>query len=140
MINMTKWKIIDNENIADIKTEIYGKNRLDLLNNIIEAFSSIITDYEKIDLRNKIKLKLTASNFEELVFNFVEKLIIFKDTRFFLPKEGKLQISNHSLSGFLLGSRIESGLLIKIDIKAVAHHKFKVEKNKIWKAVMVFDI
>lgn len=137
---MIKWKIIEDENIADIKTEIYGKTRLDLLNNIIEAFSSIIADYEKINSINKIKLKLTGLNFEDLVFNFVEKLIFFKDTRFFLPKKGVLKINSHSLSGFLIGGRIESGLSVKIDIKAVAHHKFKVEKNKIWKATMVFDI
>lgn len=138
---MFKYKIFEEENIADIKIEVYGKTRKQLLENVVESFSSIVVDYQKLMFKNRVRFYLEGEKFEDLVFKLVEKLIFLKDTKFFVAKKAKFEkITNKFLSGFLIGQKNLSYQFFKIDIKALAHHKFEVKKDKGWRAVMVFDI
>jgi SHS2 domain-containing protein len=139
---MKKWHIADKENIADIKLEVFGKNKLTLLQNLTQAFSSLICDFKK--LKNKIKigpLKIKEENFKDSLFKFTEKLIFLKDTQFFLPKKGDFQIKNNQIISYLYGQKINKNLPIKIDIKAVTYHKFNlIKKNDSYTLTLVFDI
>ncbi|MBI2051231.1 archease [Candidatus Roizmanbacteria bacterium] len=140
---MKKWVIREKEIIADVQAEVFGKSREALFNNLVGAFSSIITDPERIQAKEKITFSLSAQDFQELVFSFVEKLIYLKDVRTILFKNGKFMLKEGkkpTLKATLYGEKITQRLPIKIDIKALTWHKFKVEKNDVWKATLVFDI
>lgn len=140
-----KWKIIDDQNIADIVVEVYGKNSEDLFGNILEAFTDIITKINKVKEEKEISIKITGKNLQDLVLNFINQLIYLKDTTFMIFKNGKFKLTftknGYSLFSLLLGQKISKNLPIKTDIKALALHKFKVEKirNK-YKVSLVFDI
>jgi SHS2 domain-containing protein len=140
---MKKWIIREEKNIADILIEVYGKDEYELLNNIIQAFTSIITDLKKMKLKEKLSFKIKANNLADLVFYFVERLIYFKDVKDLLFKKGAFSLEKNRqlyLSVNLLGEKISQNLPVKIDIKALTRHKFAIEKNIYYKAVMVFDI
>lgn len=141
---MKKWWLKEEENIADVSIEIFGKKEEDLFNNLTEAFTSIITDHKNLRSKEKFSLKMTALNLEELVFNFIEKLIYLKDTKGLLFKKGKFVFKRNkkiSLTSILFGQKISDNLPIKIDIKAIARHKFEVKREKnIIKTTVVFDV
>lgn len=137
---MKRWVVKEQENIADIALEVYGKDKEDLLQNILQAFTSIITDLKKIIPKEKISLILPVKTFPDLVFNFVEKLIYLKDAKGLLFKKGEFKIENKKITINLSGQKITPELPIRIDIKALTRHKFKVEKNNNYKINMVFDI
>lgn len=141
---MKKWIIREDKNIADILIEVYGKGELDLFQNVLQAFSSIITDLIKIKPKERITFKIKEDSFSSLVFNFIERLIFLKDTKGLIFKEGEFELKgdkNFILKTTLIGEKISQNLPIKIDIKALTYHKFKVEKKKsYYKATLVFDI
>lgn len=141
---MKKWQVKDEENIADIVVEIFGKTEEDLLNNLIKAFTSIITKVDKIKEKEEYCLKITNDNFSDLVFDFVEKLIYLKDVKGLLFKKGKFVLKKNgelNLTTVLLGEKISQKLPIKVDVKAITRHKFQVKKEKDkFKATIVFDI
>lgn len=140
---MKKWQIKEDENIADILVEVYGKDMKEFFSNLLQAFSNIIVDLKKITLNQKKRINIKAKNFSELVFNFIEKLIFLKDVNGLIFKKGKFEFKKNDyyiLKATLKGEKIKNILPIKIDIKAVALHKFEVKKNKFYKARIVFDI
>ncbi|MBI4226188.1 archease [Candidatus Roizmanbacteria bacterium] len=140
-----KWQTIDNQNIADIMIEVYGKNEADLFGNILEAFTDIITKVNKIKEKKEIAIKITGKNLPDLIINFINQLIYLKDTALMVFKNGKFKFTftedGYSLYSVLSGQEIAKNLPIRIDIKALALHKFKVQKihNK-YKVSLVFDI
>lgn len=138
---MKKWQIIEDENIADLAVKVFGKNEVDLLQNILLAFASLTTEIDKLKEIAKLRnLKIKGENFEEQVFNFIEKLIYLKDTKSLLFKRGEFQVLAGEITANLFGQKITSDLPVKIDIKALTRHKFKVTKNKYYKVFMVLDI
>ncbi len=139
---MIKWKVVEEENTADLKIEVYGKNKIALLQNLTQAFSTLICDYKKLKNIKKIgPLIIKEKSFKESLFEFVEKLIFLKDAQFFLPKKGDFKIKNNEIIFYLYGQKINKNLPIKLDIKAVTYHKFNLSKIKNnYQLTLVFDI
>lgn len=138
---MKKWRVIEKENIADLDIEVYGKDESDLLKNILQAFTSLTADIGKLREVEELKnLEIKGDNFEEIVFNFVEKLVYFKDAKSLLFKKGRFKINDRKIIADLSGQKITPDLPVRIDIKALTRHKFKVTKGRRYKAALVFDI
>ena len=139
---MRRWRIIEEENIADLVVEVFGESKEKLLENILFAFTSLTTEINKVKPTDQLKnLEIKGANFEELIFNFVEKLIFLKDAKLLLFKKGKFKIEDQKIKADLFGQKIVSGLPLKIDIKALTKHKFGVVKDSsYYKVFMVFDI
>ncbi len=147
---MLRWRVFEDKNIADILVEVYGKNKKELFLNIVKMFSSIISDIKKIKENREWKIEVKEDKFSDLVFSFIDKLIFLKDTKGLLFKDGDFKIKQNDnkikqndkllLTALLKGAKVTKDLPIKIDIKALTRHKFKIEKNKYYKVIMVFDV
>ena len=140
-----KWKIIDDKNIADIMIKVSANSEEVLFSNILEAFTEVITKISRVKAEKDISIKITGKNLSELVSNFINKLIYLKDTNFLIFRRGEFKLmftrEGYTLFALLSGQKIKKNLSIKTDIKALARHKFKVEKirNK-YKVSLVYDV
>jgi len=135
-----KWEIVEDKNIADALLVVYGKTKNGLLNNLLEAFGSIITESKKINLKKEISFKIEGKNFSEQVFLFIEKLIYLKDTKYLIFKKGNFRFKKNSIEANLFGQKL-TNLPIKVDIKALTKHKFDLKrKDGIYCLSLVFDI
>ena len=135
-----KWEMAEDKSIADVLVIVYGKTKNALLNNLLEAFGSIITEVKKINLKKEITFKIKAENFSEQIFLFIERLIYLKDTKYLIFKKGSFRFKKDSIEANLFGQKV-TNLPIKIDIKALTKHKFKLErKNGVYRLTLVFDI
>lgn len=143
---MSKWLIREEENIADLIVEVYGKDKKELLANILKAFTGLITKINKIKEEKKIRLNLEEKSFSQLVFAFIEELIYLKDVKFLVFKTGhfKLEVKSNKgikLRGEMFGSKLTKETPVFTDIKALAEHKFAVKRTKKgYKCLMVFDV
>lgn len=140
-----KWKLVENKNIADIMLKVYGKDKQELFINLLKAFSNIITDQSRIKPEREISIKIAERELPELVSEFINELIYLKDTSLTLFNDGEFKFSftekGLSLYAKLVGQKIKKNLPIKTDIKALALHKFKVEKKgRKYQASLVFDL
>jgi len=136
-----KWEIIEDKNIADIFLIIYGKDKTELLNNVICAFTSIIVNISSIkNFKQQIFLEIKANDFSNQIFSLIEKLIYFKDVEGLVFKKGEFSFKKNVLYAQLFGAKINHEQT-KIDIKALAKHRFNLKKKKgIYQLSLVFDI
>lgn len=140
-VRFKKWEIIEDKNIADVLVVVYGKTKTELLNNLLAAFISIITEIKKVkNLKKTITFKIEADNFSEQVFLMIEKLIYLKDTKYLVFKKGEFVYKKKLIKATLFGQKL-SNLPIKVDIKALTKHKFNLEmKNGVYRLSLVFDV
>lgn len=140
---MKKWRVKERENIADVALEIYGADEVSLFENIVEVFASIIADHRALKAVKKKTVEIEEADLSNLVFKFIDRLIYLKDVEFLLFKKGKFTIKKnkrYKLRVELLGQKINESLPVKIDIKALAEHKFELKKNDYYQVTLVFDV
>ena len=126
---MKKYKIFEEIATADIAFEAYGKDLNELFENAAFAIFEISANPKKISPKIKKIIKLENENIEDLLFDFLSELIFLKDKDYMVFNKSKVEIKNQKKHE------------LKIDIKAITLHMFKVEKTKKgYKAFVVVDI
>jgi len=130
------------EHTADAGIIAYGDNLKQLFANAARGLFSLITDLESVSDSVKRKVKVTATNREGLLFEWLNELIYLFDrdnmvfNRFFITR-----ISNTELEAEIYGEKVNlSKHDIKRGVKAATYHILKIEHNKVFKAQVLFDI
>ena len=138
---MPKYKLISHT--ADMGLEIFGKNYKELFTNAALGFSNLITDLKKIKTSKIHKINLKAQNIEELFLNWLRELIfLYSAKQLIFKKFSFAKLNEKMLKSTVLGEKIDlTKHGIKIDIKAVTYHQFKIEKTRTGlKATVIFDV
>ena len=151
-----KYKFL--EHTADIKFQAFGKSIEEMFeNSALGMFNSMYDG--KVKEKRKAKIKVKGKDFESLLYNFLEELLVlFDGEEFFMAKVEKLEISKDiSDKGNLInrkevgrvkkselasdkGGRLKleaevvgddaSNYKINIDVKAVTYHEMFVKQEK----------
>lgn len=136
-----KWVVVDDKNIADLYLKVFGQDKINLLKNIVEAFSDQISNINQLKTNLKEKIVIKEDNFENLIWEFINQLIYLKDVKRKLFKKGEFFLGKKILQATLFGQKITNKLPLKVDIKALTYHKFKIEKEKNdYQVHLIFDI
>ncbi len=140
---MKKYKFID-DLTSDVMFEAYGKTIEELLENSALALFEVICQIEKIKPLKSKEIVVNGKNLEELVYNWLSKLISIVDTDclFFSKFSVNVKEKNgaYELKATAYGedSKPEFGGTLA---KAVTYYKFKVEKtSKGYMARVCLDI
>lgn len=140
---MKKYKYLEDVAIADIAFEAYGKNLDELFENSAWALFDMMADVKTVKGNNIKKIKLENDKIDNLLFDFLEEIVLIKDRDYFIFNDVKVKIKEgYKLEAELKGEEIntEKHSLID-DVKAITMHMFDVKKEKEkWKAVVVVDI
>lgn len=139
------YKFLDNVSIADIAFEARNKELNKLFEDCALATFDSMVDLKTVKLKIKKEIKLKADNIEELLFKFLEELVFLKDSDYVLFNKFKVKIDGDKdfiLKASLNGEKIDTKKhKLKVDVKAITMHMFKVEKIKNeWKAFVVLDV
>ena len=135
---MEKFKYL--EHTADIKFRADGKT-------IEEAFKNSALATFKAMYNKKIKpiksfsIKTQGKDFESLLYNFLEELIILMDSKgFFLSGVKKIKIKDNVLTAEVVGDHARN-YKIGLDVKAITYNDMFVMKikNK-WVVQVVLDV
>ncbi|MBU2592198.1 MAG: archease [Patescibacteria group bacterium] len=92
------------------------------------------------------ELSLNAKNINELMYLFLSKLLLIKDTDLFLANRFKISLKTkpgrYYLKAILKGCSIPNDPdLLLVEIKAITYHRLKVEKiGQNWQATVVVDV
>ena len=142
---MEKFKFLDIAT-ADIAFEAYGKSLNELFENSALATFEVMSDTKKIKQKIKRTFSVGGNSVENLLFDFLSELIYLKDadkvvfSKFMVKVNGKGNSWKASASAH--GDNIKSAKQnLKLDVKAVTLHMFKIEKTKNgYKAFVLLDI
>ena len=137
-----KYRFIE-DLTSDVMFESHGSTLEELFENSAEALFSVICEIDKIEQKEKIEFEFEGKNLEDALYNFLSNLLAESEiNEVFLSKfEVEIQESEEGYKGKVVasGEKItpEKGGTV---VKGITNYKFRVEKNKIYKATVVCDI
>ena len=134
-----KFKFL--EHTADIKFQAFGKSLEEVFaNSALAMFNSMFDG--KVRKTEKFKVKAEGKDNENLLYNFLEELIVlFDGNQFFLSSVEKIKIKNGKLQAEVVGDKAEN-YKMSIDVKAITYSEMFVreEKKGKWVAQVVLDV
>jgi len=128
---------------ADLGIRVNGKNLPELFENTALALFDIMTDIARVKPREKYTLEITADNLEELMNNWLTKLLreyIFNQR--LLSRFKILKITPQGVKAIAKGETYnpEHHKILK-EIKAVTFHNLSVKQlANGWQAEVIFDV
>ncbi len=132
-----KYRFVDHT--ADVAFEVYGKDLAELIENASYAFYEAFIYLDRLSKDLEKELEIEAEEPDYMLYKWLNELLFLFDTEFFAAKEVEVKIKDNKAIGKLIGGKFNPDM-VKVEPKAITMHKFKVEKNDIWKAFIVIDI
>ncbi len=133
--------------ISDVAFSAWGNTVEQMFLAATEATLSLMLEKpEAVGKKESVRIQLKEKNIEMLMFNYLQELVFYKDTRQLLLKAAELTVhkgkGNFILKGTLAGEKINPKKHnLHVDIKAVTLYKFRVEaKNNKWQTTVVLDV
>ena len=154
------WKFVEGLTVADVAFEARGKTLEELFESAAEATTAtMVKSVASVRPSKEKKFCLEEEGEEKLLFEFLQKLVFYKDAELLLfsgydvkisggrkNEENKAQEKNGKnflkLDAVLRGEKLDMRKHeLLVDVKAVTWHKFSVEKTRGgWKAVVILDV
>jgi SHS2 domain-containing protein len=103
----------------------------------------VMIDTKQIKPKVEIKIKVTGNDLQSLMFNWLNKLLVFVDSENLVFSYFKVKIDEKkfTLNVVCKGEKINPKKHeTRTAVKACTYHQMKIEKNKIWKAQVILDI
>lgn len=141
-----KFRFLPDLATADIAFAAYGRDRAELLENAALALEEAMVDTKAVAAKIKELLALQADSLPEMLFCLLEELIFLKDVKNLVFGQFKFEVHKQKnslqLQGEAWGEKIDPQKhKLKVDVKAVTKHLFKVDKTKTgYKAQVILDI
>lgn len=128
------FKFLKDAPIADMAFEAWGKNEEKLFAASGSALTNAMVDSSQILPHKSKVLILQAKNLEDLLYNFLTELLIFKDKESFLGSYFELEINKNKkfeLQAKIFGEPLDlERHQPHNDVKAISFHQFSIRKNK----------
>ncbi len=153
------YKFLPNISIADVAFDATAKTLEQLFIECAKAVTNtMVKDLKSVKKSKKITINIEADSVENLLFNFLNEIVFYKDAKQLLFSSYKVKISQvepakevHKKSNSdelftLYGTLAVEKLNMKkheliVDVKAVTMHLFEVKRTRgMWKARVVLDI
>jgi len=141
------YRYLDDIAISDAAFEAFGEDLESLFQAAADATVNVMVEsLDSINNKTRREVRLTASDIEMLLFEFLQEFIFFKDSENLLLRVSSARIlrneTDYTLTAQLFGETIDPARHeLNADVKAVTMHRFRVEKsNGGWRATVVLDI
>jgi len=140
-----KYKFL--EHTADIKFIVHGKKLKNIFENSVLAISEFVSNGSEIKNMSEKKFKISARDYPELLYSFIDEVIYFIDAENFIPKEAQVYLEEQKkdkiiLKAILFGDKAENYENLS-HIKAATYSEMYIKENKEekrWEAQAVIDV
>jgi len=131
---------------ADVAFEATGKSLEEAFTSAAEATLNVMIDEpDRIERKEAVDVELENDELEMLLFDFLNELVYYKDSRKLLLRVDEIRIEDEGQ--FRLAAKLSGEKLdplkhpLGADVKAVTLHRFSLSKSDDgWKATAVLDI
>lgn len=140
------YRFLEDVATADVAFEATGKTPEELFASAAEALEETQVRTKNLELRTEREIKLKNETLDDLLFDFLNELIFFKDAESLVFADYKLKIGKgidkYTLKGTIKGEKIDPEKHeLRTDVKAVTKHRFGIQKTpEGLKATVILDI
>ena len=127
---------------ADVGVAARGKNLREAFANAAVGLFTVITDLDPVQEREEREVKVSASDWESLLVNWLNELIFLFDVEnLLLRRFSILDLEETHLRAHCFGERVDrSRHTVKIGVKAATYHQVKVERGPECRVQVYLDI
>jgi SHS2 domain-containing protein len=141
------YRYLEEEATADVAFEAWGESLEEVFRASAEATLNVmIEDVESVTARESVPIELSNEALDLLLFDFLQRLIYYKDVDQLLLRVPELQFQRDdetwALRAVARGERLDPERHQQIvDVKAVTFHGFRLEeRDGKWQAHVLLDI
>lgn len=134
------------DHTADVLFVARAETLPELFRECALATEETMVDVSKVKAKEKVKILAESKDIENLLYDFLEEVVFFKDYKQLLFSKFDLEIveknGSYALTCYAYGEKLDvSRHDPRVDVKAVTRHEFEVIKDKQgWKAKVLLDI
>ena len=128
---------------SELAVRVVGSSQADLFANSAFALFDVMTDVEKIDIKERLPLEVEGMDRDDLLVNWMRELLYLYQRSGYLLKEFVVQeVKDTHIRGEVIGEKFDPDRHeIQREIRAVVSHQSRMEKTgNQWTAQVVLEL
>src|ERR671919_567456 len=128
---------------SELAVKVVGSSQADLFANSAYALFDVMTDVEKIEIKDRLPLEVEGTDRDDLMVNWMRELLYLYQGSGYLLKEFNIrEVRDTIVKAEVCGEKIDPDRHeIKQEIGSVAFHKSRMEKTgNQWTAQVIFEL
>ena len=128
---------------SELAVRIVGNSQADLFANSAFALFDVMTDLEKIEVKERLPLEVEGADRDDLMVNWMRELLYLYQGSGYLLKEFQIhEVKDTLVKADVCGEKIDPDRHdMKKEITAVAYHQSRMEKTgNQWTAQLIFEV
>ena len=141
MENQKKYRVTTRQ--SELAVKVTGGSQADLFANSALALFDVMSDVEKIEIKERLPLEVEGADRDDLLVNWMRELLYLYQRSGFLLKEFVIrEVKDTSVKAVVCGEKIDPDRHeIKQEITAVAYHQSRMTKTgSQWTAQLIFEV
>jgi SHS2 domain-containing protein len=141
MENQKKYRLMTRQ--SELAVRVVGISQADLFANSAFALFDVMTDLEKIEVKERLPLEVEGADRDDLMVNWMRELLYLYQGSGYLLKEFQIrEVKDTLVKADVCGEKIDPDRHdMKKEITAVAYHQSRMEKTgNQWTAQLIFEV
>ena len=141
MENQKKYRLMTRQ--SELAVRVIGNSQADLFANSAFALFDVMTDLEKIEVKERLPLEVEGADRDDLMVNWMRELLYLYQGSGYLLKEFQIrEVKDTLVKAEVCGEKIDPDRHdMKKEITAVAYHQSRMEKTgNQWTAQLIFEV
>ncbi len=141
MENQKKYRLMTRQSALAVK--VVGNSQADLFANSAFALFDVMTDVDKIEIKEHLPLEVEGVDRDDLMVNWMRELLYLYQGSGYLLREFQVrEVKDTLVKADVCGEKIDPDRHeIKKEVAAVAYHQSRMEKTgNQWTAQLVFEV
>jgi SHS2 domain-containing protein len=128
---------------SELAVRVVGNSQAELFANSALALFDVMTDVEKIEIKEQLPLEVEGADRDDLLVNWMRELLYLYQGSGYMLKEFIIrEVKDTILKAEVCGEKIDPDRHeIRKEIGAVAYHQSRMQKTgEQWTAQLIFEI
>ena len=141
MDNQKKYRITKRQ--SELAVRVVGSSQADLFANSAFALFDVMTDVDKIEVKDRLPLEVEGADRDDLMVNWMRELLYLYQGSGYLLKEFQIcEVKDTVVTAEVCGEKIDPDRHeIKQEVAAVAYHQSRMAKTgNQWTAQLIFEV
>jgi SHS2 domain-containing protein len=141
MDNQKKYRITKRQ--SELAVRVVGNSQADLFANSAFALFDVMTDVDKIEIKDRLPLEVEGADRDDLTVNWMRELLYLYQGSGYLLKEFQIsEVKDTVVKAEVCGEKIDPDRHeIKQEVAAVAYHQSRMAKTgNQWTAQLIFEV
>jgi SHS2 domain-containing protein len=141
MENQKNYRLMTRQ--SELAVRVVGNSQADLFANSAFALFDVMTDLEKIEVKERLPLEVEGADRDDLMVNWMRELLYLYQGSGYLLKEFQIhEVKDTLVKADVCGEKIDPDRHdMKKEVTAVAYHQSHMAKTgNQWTAQLIFEV